>query len=246
MIPSLRLALGFLTTLPVPFPEGTTPEDWGRSLLHYPLVGLLLGGILAGVAPLLALIFPPGLQAALLLALWVHLTGGLHLDGLADCADGWAAAGDRERTLDVLKDPRSGPAAITVLVLTLLLKWSALLVVIGQHPWWHWIWVPMAGRGVMTALLLTTPYVNPTGLGAQFAAHLPRRAAMVVLGGWSVLAVLLAGPAAMKILAAALVVLLLGRSSLLHRLGGTTGDGIGAMGELTELAALLALAPTLA
>jgi adenosylcobinamide-GDP ribazoletransferase len=99
------VALQFLTRLPVHMPEPPDEREIGQSLLYYPLVGLLLGLMLAA----LAWAMRDGssmLHAALLLAMWVLMTGGLHLDGLADSADAWVGGqGSRERTLAIMKDP---------------------------------------------------------------------------------------------------------------------------------------------
>mgnify|MGYP002870254812 FL=1 len=120
------IALQFLTCLPVRLRSMPEPQQIGRSLLYYPLVGLLLGALLCLFGIALGNAAAP-LNAALLLAAWVWLTGALHLDGLADSADAWVGGfGDRERTLAIMKDPRSGPVAVAVLVLLLLV--SLLLV----------------------------------------------------------------------------------------------------------------------
>lgn len=125
---SLLVALQFLTRLPVRLSAMPTPEQFGRAVLCYPLVGVLIGVVLYAAALSLDGT-PPLLQAALLLSLWVALSGALHLDGLADMADAWVGGlGDRERTLAIMKDPRSGPVAVVVLVLVLLLKFSSLLM----------------------------------------------------------------------------------------------------------------------
>ena len=129
---SLLVALQFLTRLPVRLSAMPTPEQFGRAVLCYPLVGVLIGVVLYAAARSLDGT-PPLLQAALLLSLWVALSGALHLDGLADMADAWIGGlGDRERTLAIMKDPRSGPVAVVVLVLVLLLKFSALAALLGQ------------------------------------------------------------------------------------------------------------------
>lgn len=137
---SLLVALQFLTRLPVRLSAMPTPEQFGRAVLCYPLVGVLIGVVLYAAARSLDGT-PPLLQAALLLSLWVALSGALHLDGLADMADAWIGGlGDRERTLAIMKDPRSGPVAVVVLVLVLLLKFSALAALTGE-PWrslWRW------------------------------------------------------------------------------------------------------------
>jgi adenosylcobinamide-GDP ribazoletransferase len=166
MLP-LLIALQFLTSLPIRLPAMPEPEQQGRSLLYYPVVGLLLGALLClavfvldGAAPLL--------QAALLLTLWVALTGALHLDGLADSADAWLGGfGDRERTLQIMKDPRSGPVAVVVLVLLLLLKFSALLALLQAQQYSALLLAP-----VLVLLLLL-----------KFSALLARRAMLRRLGG---------------------------------------------------------------
>src|SRR5690606_32208859 len=117
----------------------------GRSLLFYPLVGGLFGVLLLAFNALLDGA-PLMLHAALLLTAWVLLSGGLHLDGLADSADAWLGGfGDRERTLTIMKDPRSGPIAVVTLVLVLLLKFSALLALIENNQPLGLLLAPLIG-----------------------------------------------------------------------------------------------------
>ena len=114
------IALQFLSSLPIRLSGMPAPQELGRSLLCYPLVGALFGLLLWGLNGLLGNA-PLMLHAALLLTAWVLLSGGLHLDGLADSADAWLGGfGDRERTLSIMKDPRSGPIAVVTLVLVML------------------------------------------------------------------------------------------------------------------------------
>lgn len=240
MIP-LLIALQFLTRIPVSLAERPTPEQVGRSLLCYPLVGLLIGGGLFALQRLLDG-SPPLLQAGLLLATWVGLSGGLHLDGLADSADAWVGGcGDRERTLAIMRDPRSGPIAVVVLVLLLLLKFAALVALLEAGAGVALLLVPWLARALLPLLLLTTPYVRAGGLGQALADHLPRRPLPWVLAGHGA-ALLLFGWAGLLagLVAATLFVVL--RRLMLQRLGGTTGDTAGAMLELVECAVLLALA----
>ncbi|MCU0120777.1 adenosylcobinamide-GDP ribazoletransferase [Pseudomonas sp. B2M1-30] len=241
MLP-LWIALQFLSSLPIRLPGMPEPEQLGRSLLFYPLVGLLFGVILWGAnlalsgAPLL-------LHGALLLTLWVLLSGALHLDGLADSADAWLGGfGDRERTLTIMKDPRSGPIAVVTLGLVLLLKFTALLALIEQQQGLTLIIVPLIGRAALLGLFLTTPYVRAGGLGQALADHLPRKA------GWQVLVVSALGCLVIAGFngAVALLVAVGGfvwlRQVMLRRLGGTTGDTAGALLELLEMAVLVGLA----
>lgn len=228
------IALQFLSSLPIRLPGMPTPQELGRSLLFYPLVGLLFGGLLWALNGLL-LGTPALLHAALLLSVWVMLSGGLHLDGLADSADAWLGGfGDRERTLSIMKDPRSGPIAVVTLVLVLLLKFTALLALIEQHSMAGLILAPLIGRGALLGVFLNTPYVRAGGLGQALADHLPRKTgqqvlllsvlACVLIGGWS---------GVVALVLAALMFFWL-RQVMLRRLGGTTGDTAGALLELLE------------
>ncbi|MGG2020814.1 adenosylcobinamide-GDP ribazoletransferase [Pseudomonas sp. S8] len=238
MLP-LWIALQFLSSLPIRLPGMPEPQQLGRSLLFYPLVGLLFGVILwtfnlvlAG-APLL-------LHAALLLTVWVLLSGALHLDGLADSADAWLGGfGDRERTLTIMKDPRSGPIAVVTLVLVLLLKFCALLALIEQEHAVILIIVPLLGRAALLGLFLTTPYVRAGGLGQALADHLPRRAGWWVLGASALACLLIAGVKAIVALVVAFVGFVWLRQVMMRRLGGTTGDTAGALLELLEMAVLV-------
>lgn len=236
------IAVQFLSSLPIRLPGMPAPQEIGRSLLFYPLVGLLFGGLLWVLNGLL-LGTPALLHAALLLSVWVMLSGGLHLDGLADSADAWLGGfGDRERTLSIMKDPRSGPIAVVTLVLVLLLKFTALLALIEQHSMAGLILAPLIGRGALLGLFLNTPYVRAGGLGQALADHLPRKAgqqvlllsalACVLIGGWSGVVAL--------VLAALMFCWL--RQVMLRRLGGTTGDTAGALLELLETVVLVGLA----
>jgi adenosylcobinamide-GDP ribazoletransferase len=171
------------------------------------------------------------------------LSGGLHLDGLADSADAWLGGfGDRERTLTIMKDPRSGPIAVVTLVLVLLLKFSALLALIEQAHSLALIIVPLIGRSALLGLFLTTPYVRAGGLGQALADHLPRSAGRQVLVVSALACVLIAGVSGVLALVLAGLGFVWLRQVMLRRLGGTTGDTAGAMLELLEVAVLVGLA----
>ena len=236
------IALQFLSSLPIRLPGMPVPQALGRSLLFYPLVGLLFGAILWALNGLL-LGTPLLLHAALLLTVWVLLSGALHLDGLADSADAWLGGfGDRERTLTIMKDPRSGPIAVVTLVLVLLLKFGALLALIEQQQALALLIVPLIGRSALLGIFLTTPYVRPGGLGQALADHLPRSAGKRVLALSAVVCVLIAGLNGVVAVVLATLGFVWLRQVMLRRLGGTTGDTAGAMLELLEVAVLVGLA----
>ncbi len=238
----LRIALQFLTRLPVTPAAPCTPRERGRSALYYPLVGLMIGVLLWLLDSVLGH-SDAGLRAALLLVVWVLLTGGLHIDGLADSADAWLGGhGDRQRSLDILQDPRSGPAAVMLVTLVLLVKFAALAALLARGAWPALLIAPLLGRAAMLGLFLTTPYVREHGLGADSARHLPRRAARYVLALCVIAVVLVSGVHGALLLAAAITGVFLLRRMMLRRLGGTTGDTLGATCEITEALVLVVAA----
>lgn len=228
-------ALQFLTRLPVPVRVAYDPAVAGRSLLAYPLVGLLIGVLLAGVHGLLAA-SPAAANAALVLLIWVLSTGALHLDGLADCADAWVGGhGSRERTLQILKDPHAGSVAVAVTVTVLLAKFAALQSLPSAETL---LWAPLAGRSAALLLLAVSPYANPDGLAQSWLQHLPLPTAYGVV---SVAACVVAWRLGLPVLLVAALVLWGIRSLSMARLGGVTGDVCGAAVELVEMAVLLAV-----
>lgn len=234
----LFAAIGFLTRLPLPARAFDGASSPSAQLAWYPAVGLLLGALLwclgwllSGASPLLA--------AALLLVAWVALTGALHLDGLADSADAWVGGlGDRERTLTIMKDPRSGPIGVTAIVLVLLLKFAALASV-PQPSAMLWV-APLLGRAVLTAAFMTTPYVRSGGLGSGLVGESRTICAVALL--LAAIVTLLAGWQGLWAILVAALVFVWWRWTCMRRLGGMTGDTCGALTEFTEAAVLVALA----
>lgn len=243
MIRAFALALQLLTRLPVPSSScPPRPEELGLSVLFFPVVGLLIGALLAGLHTVLWLV-DPGVLAALVLAVWVLLTGGLHLDGLADTADAWIGGqGNRDRTLAIMKDSRSGPIAIVVVVLVLLTKFAALQALLAGDARVILLLAPVLGRAVIVLLLITTPYVRPDGLGAPYASYLPRLSCgllVLLIAAVTILFLEWQGGVLLAVLGVGLVGW---RHGLMVRLGGTTGDTLGAACELAETITLLTLA----
>lgn len=235
----LWLAVQFLTPVPTPVQINVSAHDWGRATLAYPLVGLGLG-LLVAVFHLLLGDTDPGVQAAFLLTLWTFMTGGLHIRGLADSADAWAGgAGDRQRSLEIIRDPRSGTAAIVAVVLSLLIKFAALAALVAEGHWQVLLFVPMLGRAAMIALLLTTPYLQANDGGYAYATHLPRTAAtwVLVAVGATVMVMMGWGGSSLLLLAALLVWGV--RLMILRRLGGTTEQTLRAICEIVETGMLM-------
>ncbi len=259
----LWVAIGFLTRIPVPASAFTAPDGQSRSLPWYPLVGLVVGGLLALLAASLPASMPQ-LVAGLVLLAWVGLTGGLHLDGLADSADAWIGGmGDRGRTLAIMKDPRSGPAGVVAVVLALLLKFAALSSLLALPPggarstsaFLGLLLAPLLARAALAGALLGLPYVREGGIGQ--ALPLASRPACHLALALTVLACLLPAlglpgvpvawlmPALAALVGAAAITGLWLRACLV-RIGGITGDTCGALAEMIEAGVLVAVALALA
>lgn len=227
------IALQFLTVLPIELKTIPTAQQNGRAILFYPLVGLVIGGILFLMSCLLAKL-PIVLLASIILTLWIWLTGGLHLDGLADTADAWVGGfGDKQRTLQIMKDPSCGPIGVLSLVIICLLKFVLIYVLIEQHQTLFLILVPIVGRVVPSILFLTTSYVREKGLGRSLTDHLPKITSWIITGFVLLLPLYweLQGLIAIIGFLSSLVYL---RHLFIKRIGGITGDTVGAAIEISE------------
>jgi adenosylcobinamide-GDP ribazoletransferase len=238
-IASLVLATRFLTIVPVPGQEAGGPGALGRAAWWFPAIGLALGGGLMLADRMLAAVVPPLLSAGLVVAVWKVSTGGLHLDGLADCLDGLAGV-NVERRRAIMRDSRIGVFGALGLVLCLFIACAALSGTPAAARAPILLLAPAVGR--LTPLLVG-PRVRPAtpgqGLGAAFLAALPRAAGPVWLAVLLILAWLLLGPVGAAMAAGAMVAGAGGVVVLARRLGGLTGDALGAGVELSELAWLV-------
>ena len=237
MPPGLRAALRHLTVVPLRSDDAERRLAPSRLLAWFPVVGLLLGAALFAVLSLPLPVLP---RAALALAAWVALTGGLHEDGLMDCADAAFAVAGRERRLEILKDPRAGAHAVSAAVLLLLLRFAALAVVPSAAV----LVAPVLGRWWMVVSLARWRPARATGLGAAFAAgarpFAPTLVAVAILAGLAPIA-----GAARTALAFGFAIMFGAATAafLDRRFGGLTGDAHGAAGLVAELAALFAFVP---
>jgi len=238
------LALQFLTGVTL-WPRLTARDrDLAGSMLFYPLIGLILGLALAACRLLLDF-WPPLLADAVVVALMVAFTRGLHLEGLADAADGLGPARGREESLRIMKDSACGAFGVMAVVLLLILKWAALISIGPELKIRGLILAPLIGRFVMVAASYRTPYArSEAGLATPFVEGL--KGVEVIVGALFTLvaAVLILGHGGGLIFVGGVVWAFLVRTYSIHRLGGVTGDIIGAGGELAELGVLLSLAAT--
>ena len=235
-------AVRFLTILPLPGTWGTAEADLAGSVPFFPVVGLLLGGVAAAAAWGLSLGVPPLVAGATIVILLIAFSGGLHMDGLSDTADGFLSSRPRERVLEIMKESHVGAMGVIAIVGVLLMKFAA-LASLGQSDLWRAaLLMPLAGRCAVVVQMAAIPYVRPQGLGAAFSKGRPRLAAVLaaaVLGaaGWGVL-----GTRGLCVAGVCIAASLAFAAYCYRKIGGATGDTYGAGCEIVEVVPPLTLA----
>lgn len=235
---ALAAAVMFFTRLPVPRGWGETPADLQRSAAYFPLVGGLVGGVGALVWWLAMQVWPPLVASGLSLAATLVLTGAFHEDGWADVCDGFGGGYTRERVMEIMRDSRIGAFGAIGLVVMLGLKWQAVAalplalapaVIVAAH---------VLSRALAATLMTTLTYAQETGKSKPLATELRGGRLALVLGtGLAALALL---PPRMWWVVLALAVVRLVLARWFHRrIGGYTGDCLGATQQVGELAVYL-------
>jgi len=234
----LLVALQFLTIFPIKVKQKVYDKDFGRSLLYFPLVGLLIGALLSLVI-LLFPFLPRPVSAAFILILSAIVTGGMHLDGFADTCDAISSGKDREKMLEIMRDSRIGAIGAVGLILLFLLKFSALASIRQDGLWRALIMTMTFSRWSQVLACNGSTYARETGKAKFFIEHVDRREA--VIGGLFTLAIffLSARLNGLMLFIASLLIIYGCINFLKKRIGGMTGDAIGATSEIAEACVLV-------
>jgi adenosylcobinamide-GDP ribazoletransferase len=226
----------------VPLPPTAAAGDLGRAAGWFPVVGLFLGLGLAGADLVAGRLVPPLLGGVLVVALWAWATGGLHLDGLADAADGLGGGFSREERLAIMRDTATGAYGVTAVVLVLAVKAVALGGLPAGLSWRALLLAPVLGRAAPLLLARLCPPARAEGSGHAFALT----AGAGGLGAAGIVAVAVAvgglGPWGLLPIGLAAVTAGAFAAYLRSRLGGLTGDCLGALVETTEALTLVSVA----
>ena len=232
-------AIQFLTILPLP--RGLCPDErvLGGSLPFFPVVGLGIGAAVTTIDWGAGHLFPIGVTSVLAVILLIAASGGLHLDGLSDTADGFFSSRPRERILEIMRDSRTGPMGVAAIVCSVALKIALIASVSGPSRAWVLLMTPIAGRCALLIHMALLPYARPEGLAQVFHLNRSRGHAL-----WALIFLIATGG-----LAGGIPGLIAGGFSFLfallitayvrRRIGGLTGDTLGAACEWTELAPAL-------
>ena len=231
----LVAAIQFLTIAPVPSSFTCGEKELKRSVLFFPVVGLMIGGLLALLDVGILRVFPPLLASAIMIVLMMAVSGCFHMDGLADTADGFLSARPKERILEIMKDSRIGAMGVVAVVSVIVLKIAALASIPGRRHWLIIFLMPFAGRCALVLGMATASYARTQG-GLVSAFGKPH---------WLVTALALLSLAAiswgvMGILGLVAVGLAMISTVLLsfwckRKIGGFTGDTLGAACEVAEM-----------
>ena len=254
MLRQLRLfltAVQFFTRIPAPAWVGHSAQQLEQAARYLPLVGMLVGAIAAAVLYLSAQVLPLSLAVGLSMVAGILVTGAFHEDGLSDFADGFGGGHTKEKMLAIMKDSRVGAYGAIAIVLALLLKYQALVELCNRHSLTFAAAALIAAHAVSrmmaASIMLTQHYVrDDDSARARPATQLGRASfAVALLTGIAALGLLYAAGANITTLFAATVAALLMRAYLAwrlqQRLGGYTGDCLGAVQQLTEIAFYLGL-----
>jgi len=236
MIRPLLAAIQFLTV--IPFPKSFTggEKELEKCLPFFPVVGLLIGIIIAAFDHVMGFIFPPLPASVMTVIAMTAISGGLHMDGLADTADGFFSARPRERVLEIMRDSRTGVMGVLAVVFVILLKVSLLISLFPPIRPGIIVLMPLAGRCSFVVMMTALPYVRREGgLATAFGVgkswlNVLWTSAFLLVAGW--LAGHWMGLAASF---SALLMAALFSVYCFRKIGGYTGDTLGAGCDITEI-----------
>ncbi len=232
--------LQFLTRIRLVNQSEWSPESFGRSVKYFPLIGAVIGMVLAllnqiidGYLPLLGIYIPQHVAATVLIIALVIISGALHCDGFMDTMDGIFSGRSRERMLEIMKDSRVGANGVVSFSMLILLKWSLLLDISPTVMPVALFVMPVLARFAMVIGVTSFPYARPDGIGKAFAEYAGRTTLYIAL----VLTLLLVVPLGRHAVIAggtAILFAFVFCRYVTQLLGGMTGDVYGAVTELTE------------
>ncbi len=235
-------AISFLTILPVGHPSLSEEKQLARAMAYFPLVGLMIGLILALGYYLLSFFLPRTIVLWITIGLLAFLTRGLHLDGFADTMDGLGSGGPREKILEVMRDSRIGAFGVMGLILLIGAKYLALDQIPNLSIPFTLILMAVVGRNAMVLVCYRSPYARSEGgLAKPFAENLSAREVLISSALTFGIAFLLIGVKGIAISLGIGLFSLGYRYFFIKKLGGVTGDVLGAANEMAELLCLLLL-----
>jgi len=238
-------ALQFLTIIPVKVKD-VTEEDYAKSAAFFPLAGLVIGALLVLFNAVISSIMPLVPASVFVLILWVAVTGALHLDGLADTFDGFYASSEKEKILNVMDDSATGAKGAAVLVTLLLFKFALLVSLEGNLKVWALILAPVISRYSMLLAMKNSVPARSEGMGKLFIGRISLQG--LVAGSVITGAIVCASLFFLQLKMLGVIALAAGVLAGLtfakycdFKIEGMTGDTLGALNEIVEVAVLIVM-----
>lgn len=232
------ITIQFLTILPINIKGRVEEEDYGKSLIYFPIVGLLLGLFLAGIAYISSSL-PPMVKGIVILASWIVVTGGIHLDGFADTCDGFYGRRPKEEILKIMRDSRIGTMGALGIAMLLLFKFAALSSIRQEDLWKTLIVAAVFARWSQVFACSMARYAREEGKAKYFVKYAKKRDAFIGALFTLVLSWFLMGMKGIILFVILSAVIFLFIRYSKRKIGGITGDTIGATNEIAETSALL-------
>lgn len=233
---SLILAIQFLTRIPINIKIETKENSFAESILWFPAAGLLIGAFNALVYWLFSLVFEGMLPIVCAVLANVCITGGLHVDGLADTCDGIFSARKKERMLEIMKDSRIGSNGTLAVVFDILIRIAILLSISSDKIIWLILSAPIASRALMPLLIKLSVYARAEGgMGGLFIGRQSWSRTLGAFAAGLIMVWLFLDFVGLAALAAAMLAILLYRSYIYSKIQGMTGDTLGAGNEIAEI-----------
>jgi len=226
----------FLTRIPIPLKFDATNEDYGKGLIFAPIVGLIIGAILMGVYLLFAPFLQVGARVALVIAFYIVITGGLHLDGLGDTFDGVFSNRPRERILEIMRDSRIGTFALLAIITVLFLDFWFLKNLIDKGFVTAILLFPMAGRiGSIISSSISSYARKGEGLGKSFIEYCGAKEFVIGSVLYITTSLWVGGTIGSLLSVISIITAIATTLYFTNKLGGATGDVLGAVCELNQL-----------
>ena len=234
----LLIALQFLTIIPFNIKGKIEGEDFGGSLVYFPIIGLLIGLFLAGIT-YISEFLPPLVTGVLILVAWMAITGGIHLDGFADTCDGFYGNRLKEDILKIMRDSRIGTMGAAGIAMLLLFKFTILSSIRSEDLWKVLIMTAVFARWSQVFACSTSKYARDEGKAEYFIKYAKKTdmftgALFILILNWFMM-----GIKGVILFALSAATIFLFIQYVKRKIGGMTGDTIGATNEIAEAAALL-------
>jgi adenosylcobinamide-GDP ribazoletransferase len=236
------LMLQFFTRIPINITIEATVTDFGKGLVFAPLIGLIIGAILAGLGYGMGIILPRPVAAALIIIFYIIITGGLHLDGLGDTFDGIFSNRSKERVLEIMRDSRVGTNAVLAVFSVLLIDYAVLLCISSKYLFWTILLMPVAGRiGSIVGAAVSVYARSGEGLGKSFIDCCGKAELAWGLLIYFIINILTLQHWIWIICIIPPITAFIFVKGLGRKIGGATGDVLGAVCELNQAIFLIAV-----